>query len=552
MAKAAPHSAHIDSFARDHLPPAEEMPDFIFALPELDYPERLNCVTELVDSWLAKGHGGAPCFRSPETSYSYAEFAALVNRIANVLVAEYGLVPGGRVLLRSPNNPLMAAALFAVMKAGGIAVTSMPLLRARELAFMSDKADVPLALCDYRIVEELDKARASSPSLKTIVPMGGGSGDDLLRRVEKASPDFAACETAAEDICLIAFTSGTTGVPKGAMHNHRDMLATCDTYGKYVLEARMSDVFIGSPPLAFTFGLGGGALFPLRVGASSILLEQAGPDRLLEAFRALKPTVCFTAPIAYRALLGKLQEGDVASLRVCVSAGEALPKATWEAWHKATGIEILDGIGSTEMLHIFIGAPVGSIRPGATGIPVPGYEAKLVDEEGRDLPRGSTGLLAVRGPTGCRYLADERQRNYVREGWNFTGDTYRLDEDGYYWHQARSDDMIVSAGYNIAGPEVEAALLIHPAVLECAVVGAPDPAHDTTVVKAYVVTRPDQETGEALEQALKEHVRREIAPYKCPRLITFIAALPRTESGKVQRFVLRQRAKAEAAEEASR
>ena len=336
------------------------------------------------------------------------------------------------------------------------------------------------------------------------------------------------------------------------MHNHRDLLATCDTYGKYVLEPRTEDVFIGSPPLAFTFGLGGGALFSLRVGASSILLEQAGPDRLIEAIRTLKPTVCFTAPIAYRAMLGKLQKGDVASLRVCVSAGEALPKATWEAWHQATGIEILDGIGSTEMLHIFIGAPVGKIKPGSTGIPVPGYEAKLVDDEGRDLPRGSVGLLAVRGPTGCRYLADQRQRNYVRSGWNFTGDTYRQDEDGYFWHQARSDDMIVSAGYNIAGPEVEGALLSHPAVLECAVVGAPDPAHDTTVVKAYVVTRPGAQSGEALASALQEHVRAEIAPYKYPRLIAFVDALPRTESGKVQRFVLRERAKAEAAQEPAR
>ncbi|SEE63140.1 2-aminobenzoate-CoA ligase [Rhizobiales bacterium GAS188] len=552
MTRTEAYTAHIDHFARDHLPPPEQMPEFVFTLPELHYPDRLNSVSELLDSWLAKGHGAQPCFRSLQTSYSYAEFAALVNRIANVLVAKFGLVPGGRVLLRSPNNPVMAAALFAVMKAGGIAVTSMPLLRARELAFMSDKAQVTLALCDYRFLDELEKAKQNSPILDRIVPMGGQGSDDLMRLAETASPQFTACATAAEDICLIAFTSGTTGVPKGAMHNHRDLVATCDSYGRHVLQPRKSDVFIGSPPLAFTFGLGGGALFSLRVGASSILLEQAAPDKLIEAIRTLKPTVCFTAPIAYRAMLGRLQPGDVDSLRVCVSAGEALPKATWEAWHDATGIEILDGIGSTEMLHIFIGAPVGKIRPGSTGIPVPGYEAKIVDEEGNELPRGSVGLLAVRGPTGCRYLADHRQTNYVRNGWNYTGDTYRLDEDGYYWHQARSDDMIVSAGYNIAGPEVEAALLTHPAVLECAVVGAPDFAHDTTVVKAYVVPRPGQQPGEALVGILQDHVKTEIAPFKCPRLITFIEALPRTESGKVQRFVLRERAKAEAAEGVTR
>jgi 2-aminobenzoate-CoA ligase len=548
----APDMAHVDPFAREHLPPTAEMPDFIFTLPELRYPERLNCATELLDGWLAKGHGARPCFRSLDASLSYAEFAALVNRIANVLVTDYGLVPGGRVLLRSPNNPLMAAALFAVMKAGGIAVTSMPLLRAKELAYMSDKAKVALALCDHRFLEELEKAKLSSPGLARIVPVGGQSSEDLTRRIEKASADFTACPTGAEDICLIAFTSGTTGVPKGAMHNHRDMLATCDTYGKYVLEPRASDVFIGSPPLAFTFGLGGGALFSLRVGASSILLEQAAPDKLIEAIRALKPTVCFTAPIAYRAMLSKLQPDDVASLRICVSAGEALPKATWEAWKEATGIEILDGIGSTEMLHIFIGAPAGKIKPGSTGIPVPGYEAKIVDEEGRELPRGSTGRLAVRGPTGCRYLADPRQTSYVRNGWNFTGDTYRLDEDGYYWHQARSDDMIVSAGYNIAGPEVEGALLSHPSVLECAVVGAPDPAHHTTIVKAYVVLRQGEAANDALVATLQDHVRSEIAPFKYPRIISFVEALPRTESGKVQRFVLRERAKAEAGKGAAK
>jgi len=548
----ARYTAHVDSFARDHLPPPEEMPDFVFTLPELDYPDRLNCVSELIDSWLAKGHGRAPCFRSPDTTFSYAEFAALVNRIANVLVAEHGLVPGGRVLLRSPNNPLMAAALFAVIKAGGIAVTSMPLLRAKELAFMSEKAQVKLALCDHRFLEELDRAKLASPRLEAVVPMGGTGADDLMRAVERAPAGFDACPTAAEDICLIAFTSGTTGVPKGAMHNHRDLMATCDTYGKYVLKPRKSDIFIGSPPLAFTFGLGGGALFALRVGASSILLEQAAPDKLIEAIRSLRPTVCFTAPIAYRAMLGKLQAGDLASLRICVSAGEALPKATWEVWHRATGIEILDGIGSTEMLHIFIGAPAGKIKPGSTGLPVPGYEAKLVGEDGRDLPRGSVGLLAVRGPTGCRYLADSRQTIYVRQGWNFTGDTYRLDEDGYFWHEARSDDMIVSAGYNIAGPEVESALLSHPAVLECAVVGAPDLVRGTTIVKAYVVPRPGHEPGEALAARLQEHVKAEIAPFKSPRAIAFVQALPRTESGKVQRFVLRERAKAEASEGSTR
>jgi 2-aminobenzoate-CoA ligase len=352
---------------------------------------------------------------------------------------------------------------------------------------------------------------------------------------------FTACDTASDDVCLIAFTSGTTGEPKGTMHFHRDMLAVCDTYGRHVLRASPEDRFIGSPPIAFTFGLGGLVLFPFHIGAATVLLEKAPPEVLIAAIEQYRASVCFTAPTAYRAMLGKLAAHDASSLRKCVSAGEALPKATFDAWHAATGLKLMDGIGATEMMHIFIGAPEEAIRPGSTGIPVPGYEAKLVDDEGRDLPRGATGRLAVRGPTGCRYLADERQMKYVQAGWNLTGDTYRQDEDGYFWYQARSDDMIVSAGYNIAGPEVEAALLTHPAVAECGVVGAPDEARGM-IVKAYVVLTGGALGDAALAQALQDHVKQSIAPYKYPRAVEFVAQLPKTETGKLRRFALRQMA----------
>ncbi len=452
------------------------------------------------------------------------------------------MIPGNRVLLRAPNTNLMVAAYLAVIKAGGIAVATMPLLRARELGIIIDKARIDLALCDHRLLADLEAAGRTRDGLR-IVAMGGATEDDLLALMARATDDFDACATRADDVCLIAFTSGTTGEPKGTMHFHRDMLATCDTYGAHVLRARKDDVFIASPPIAFTFGLGAAVLFPLRVGASTILLEQASPEPLLDAIRTLRPTVCFTAPTAYRAMLGTMRPGDVASLRICVSAGETLPKPTWDAWHAATGIPIMDGIGSTEMLHIFIGAPVEKVRPGATGIPVPGYEAKLIDAHGNDLPRGSTGRLAVRGPTGCRYLADARQTDYVQNGWNITGDTYYQDADGYFWFQARSDDMILSSGYNISGPEVEAALLTHPDVAECAVVGAPDAARGM-IAKAYVVLRHPDAAGPDLLRALQDHVKAEIAPYKYPRAIEFVVSLPRTGTGKLQRFVLRQRAAA--------
>jgi 2-aminobenzoate-CoA ligase len=452
------------------------------------------------------------------------------------------LIPGNRVLLRAPNTPLMVAAYLAVVKAGGIAVATMPLLRARELRTVIDRSRVSLALCDHRLLDELQAAEHSRAGPR-IIAMGGAGENDLLAMMARESGTFAACATRADDVCLIAFTSGTTGEPKGTMHFHRDMLATCDTYGAHVLRPRADDVFIGSAPIAFTFGLGAAVLFPLRVGASSILLEQASPDQLLDAIRTLRPTVCFTAPTAYRAMRGKLRPGDVTSLRICVSAGETLPKPTWDAWHAATGIQIMDGIGSTEMLHIFIGAPVGQIRPGATGIPVPGYEAKLIDDAGNDLPRDSIGRLAVRGPTGCRYLADQRQTQYVQNGWNVTGDTYRQDADGYFWFQARSDDMIVSSGYNISGPEVEVALLSHPAVVECAVVAAPD-AERGMIAKAYVVLQPTESPGREMVRNLQEHVKAQIAPYKYPRAIEFVTSLPRTGTGKLQRFALRQQAAA--------
>ena len=533
-------SAHVDTFARDNLPPRAQWPDFLFGLPELNYPDRINCAVELLDRRIAAGDGDRPCLISPTESLSYAQLAERVNRIANVLTRDLGLLPGHRVLLRGPNNPMMVAAYLAVIKAGGIVVATMPLLRAKEIAYPITKARIRLALCDHRLAEDMEKARPLAGELEHVVYWGSGAPDALEALMAKPGYEtFAACDTASDDVCLIAFTSGTTGEPKGTMHFHRDMLATCDSYGRHVLRADARDRFMGSPPLAFTFGLGGLVLFPLHVGAATILLERAGPDDLLAAAAKFGATVCFTAPTAYRAMLAKLGEHDISSLRKCVSAGETLPQATFDAWHAATGIKILDGIGATEMLHIFIGSPEHEIRPGATGRPVPGYEARVVDAGGNEVPPNTLGRLAVRGPTGCRYLADKRQRTYVCDGWNITGDTYLMDADGYFWYQARSDDMIVSAGYNIAGPEVETALLAHPAIAECGVVGAPD-AERGQIVKAYVVLRPGHTGDAALTKLLQDYVKANIAPYKYPRAIEYVAALPRTQTGKLQRFELRR------------
>jgi 2-aminobenzoate-CoA ligase len=542
-------TAHVDTFARDNLPPEKLWPDMIFTRPEHQYPERLNCVSSFLDSWIVEGHGDAPCIFTPDRSYTYRDLHDLVNRIANVLVHELGLVPGGRVLLRSANSPMMVAAYLAVIKAGGIAVATMPLLRAKEISYPIKKAQISLALCEHGLADEMEKTKVVSPELKRVLYWGTQGPDSLDTMIADASPDFTAVDTAADDVCLIAFTSGTTGDPKGTMHFHRDMLAVCDGFARNILCASASDRFVSTAPLAFTFGFGG-VLFPLHIGASFVVLEKTTPDNLVAAIEQFRATICFTAPTAYRAMLPLIQKHDVASLRKCVSAGEALSRTTFDAWLKATGIKLIDGIGSTEMLHIFISATEDEIRPGSTGRPVPGYEAKVVDELGNDAPPGTIGRLAVRGPTGCRYLADERQRKYVLNGWNLTGDAYMMDEEGYFWYQSRSDDMIVSAGYNIAATDVEAALQTHDSVAECGVIGVPDEARGM-IVKAFVVLRRGIVGTDGLVSTLQEHVKREIAPYKYPRAIEFVSELPRTASGKLQRFMLHAVAAGESAQDAT-
>ncbi len=533
-------SGHVDSFCRDNLPAADQQPQFLFSLPELVYPERLNCASAFIDQHVAAGRGHAPCLICDARTWTYAELLEKVNRIANVLTRDLGMVPGNRVLLRSANTPMLVAATFAVIKAGGIVVCTMPMLRAKELRYPLAKARIGIALCDNALKDELQKAISTADHPVTLACWGdGGMIDALMDKPEYAH--FDTVDTASDDVCLIGFTSGTTGEPKGTMHFHRDLLAICDTYSKHVLKPLPSDRFIGSPPLAFTFGLGGLVLFPLRIGASAVLLESAPPEQLMGAIAAHRATICFTAPTAYRVMLGKLCEHDLSSLRICVSAGEALPLATFEAWKAATGLPLMDGIGATEMLHIFISAPEGHIRPGSTGLAVPGFEATVLDAKGNAVPAGTIGRLAVRGPTGCRYLADDRQSKYVEQGWNITGDSYIRDAEGYFWYQARSDDMIVSAGYNIAGPEVESCLLTHPAVAECGVVGQPD-ADRGMIVKAFVVLGPGHHGAPALTRALQDYVKAEIAPYKYPRAIAYVAALPRTNTGKLQRFELRRMA----------
>jgi 2-aminobenzoate-CoA ligase len=533
-------NAHVDTFAREHLPPKELWPVMkAIGIPDLDYPASLNAAVELLDRHVESGSGARPCLRTGNDIWSYQKLFQYSNRIANLLVGR-GLLPGERVLLRDANSPMLAACWFAVIKAGGIAVTTMSQIRAQELVAIVNKARIKYALCEKGLAQELVTAQGLAPALEKIIIYENPNGAELPPLLDDYSAEFVNVETSQDDIALIAFSSGTTGEPKATVHFHRDLLAVCDTFSKYVLKPRADDIFCGSPPLAFTFGLGGLLLFPMRVGASTLLLPKVTGESLLAAIERHRCTICFTAPTLYRNMLEFVPRFDLASLKKCVSAGERLPLAAFEAWRIATGLQIIDGIGSTEMLHIFISAAEDEIRPGATGKPVPGYDAMVVDESGRPVPANTSGRLAVRGPTGCRYLnAPDSQSKYVKEGWNITGDFYRVDDDGYFWYEGRTDDLIVSAGYKISPIEIEAALMGHPKIVECAVIGTPSEERGE-IVKAFVVLKHGTPADDLLRRELQDYVKSQIAPYKYPRAIEFVTELPHSSTGKLQRSRLRE------------
>ncbi|MFF0945622.1 AMP-binding protein [Kocuria sp. CPCC 205300] len=536
-------SAHQDTFARDNLPPAEQWPVLEFTLPELQYPDRLNAASALIDGAVEAFGPDRPALHTPDgETWSYGELQRRADQVAQVLTEDLGVVPGNRVMLRAPNNPWLVASWLGVLKAGAVVVTTMPILRAEEVRHLVERTRSTVLLSDARFLADLAPAVGRDVRL---VPVGGDSADDLVQRCAAKPGEFEAVPTAADDVALLGPTSGTTGVPKITMHFHRDVLANADTFARHVLRPRADDVFAGSPPLAFTFGLGGLVVFPLRFGASSLLTERNTPLELAQLVHDHGVTVLFTAPTAYRAVLKENREDLLRGLRVAVSAGEHLPAQTWREVRERTGLELVNGIGATELLHVFISAAGEDIRPEATGRPVPGYRATILDDEGHELGPGRMGRLAVIGPTGCRYLNDERQLNYVVDGWNVTGDTFLQDEDGYFLYQARTDGMIVSAGYNIGGPEVENAVNLHPDVVESAVVGRPDPQRGS-VVCAFVVLRRGVTADDAKRRELQDFVKATIAPYKYPRDVRFVDELPRNPSGKLQHFRLRQRIEQEA------
>jgi 2-aminobenzoate-CoA ligase len=533
-------SAQIDRFVHDRLPPPPMWPQLRYDRPELQLPSQANLVEELLDKAVQRGWGGRACLRSNDEVLTYAQVLQRVDGIARVLVEDLALVPGNRVLLRGGNSIGMALAWLAVVKTGLVAVATMPLLRARELGDIIERSQPAVALCDARLFDELDQARRQHAVVREVVVFNTPAAHSLEHRAARTSTGLAPCRTAADDIAMMAFTSGTTGRPKAAVHTHRDVLAACEAWPRHVLRATPEDIVVGSPPLAFTFGLGGLLVFPLWAGASVFFPDGPyNPEGMVRQIAAIGATICYTAPTFYRQMAPFARQHGVGRLRICVSAGEALPDATRQLWRQATGIELLDGIGATEMFHIFISAAGGEVRRGAIGKTVPGYSAKVVDDHGNEVARGTVGSLAVIGPTGCKYLDDPRQSNYVRDGWNYPGDAFVQDDDGYFFYQARADDMIITAGYNVGGPEVEDALLRHPAVAECGVIGKPDDERGM-IVKAFCVLKPGHAGDAAMVKRLQDHVKATIAPFKYPREIEFLAALPRTETGKLQRFKLRQ------------
>ena len=529
-------SAHVDRFVRDGMPPPEQWPDLIFETPELQFPEQLNAAVALLDNAVRDGHGDRPAMIGEGIRWSYREIQRRVDQLAHLPTENMELVPGNRVLLRGANSPWLAVCWLAVWKAGGVAVGTMSLLRAKELKQIVDLAQVSHALCEVSLAEELMAAQAACPSLRTIMYYGDA---EFETRLADKPDGFAAVDTAADDPALIAFTSGTTGIPKGCIHAHRDVMAMCEVFPRHCLRPDASDVFIGTPPLAFTFGLGGLLCFPMWARACTVLLERLTPDALLAAMARHRATICFTSPTAYRQMTGRVGDHDLGQLKKCVAAGEPLSTAMRDEWRSATDIQIHDGIGGTEVIHMYIASGPADYRVGAIGKVLPGYRARVVDENMRPVPVGETGWLAIKGPTGCRYLADDRQARYVRDGWNLTGDTFHMDADGYYYYHARNDDIIITSGYNVASPEVESVLLEHPAVAECGVIGVPDPDRGQ-ILKAFVVLKPGVRGDQAMIRELQDHVKQHAAPYKYPRAISFVAALPRTENGKLQRYKLKE------------
>ena len=540
MNQTAAPSVQTDRFVHDRLPPQEQWPQMRYDLPELNIPAQANLVDVLFDRVEKDGLSGRPFLRSDKITLSYADASERVNRIAQVLTQDLQLVPGNRVLLRGGNTIGMALAWLGVVKAGLVAVATMPLLRAKELGEIIAKSQATVALCDAALLPELQAAQGLNPTLMTIVPFNLNEPDSLAVRSAGKDGRFAPCPTAADDIAMMAFTSGTTGTPKAAVHTHRDVLAACEAWPRHVLKATPDDIVMGSPPLAFTFGLGGMLIFPMWAGASVYYPGIAyTPEAMVKLINDVGATICYTAPTFYRQMAAFAKQHGMPTLRTCVSAGEGLPDATRQLWKEATGIEMTDGIGATEMFHIFISSAGPDVRRGAVGKVVPGYTAKVVDDDGHEVARGTLGKLAVIGPTGCKYLSDVRQANYVKGGWNYPGDAFVQDADGYFFFQARADDMIITSGYNVGGPEVEDALLKHPAVAECAVIGVPDDERGM-VVKAFVVLKPGQPADETTTKLLQDHVKASLAPFKYPRQVEFVSNLPRTETGKLQRFKLRQ------------
>ena len=533
-------TAHIDTFSRDNLPKKSGQPDFL--LSEYNYPDFLNASEELTDVMVGKGFGDNTALIGNGRRRTYKELTDWTNKLANALVENYGVQPGNRILIRSANNPAMVACWLAATKVGAVVVNTMPMLRSGELDKIIDKAKISYALCDSRLLVELNKSFKKSKYLKYLIAFDGTANhsSELDEAALEKSVKFKSVKTGRDDVALLGFTSGTTGEPKATMHFHRDLMIIADGYAKEVLKVDDKDIFVGSPPLAFTFGLGGLAIFPLRYGATATLLEDASPPNMIKIIQKYKATICFTAPTAYNAMLLAMEEGvDLSSLRAAVSAGETLPASVYKNWLKKTGKPMLDGIGATELLHIFISNRFDDHKESCTGKPIKGYEAKIVDENMKELPIGKIGKLAIRGPTGCRYLSDDRQSDYVIDGWNITGDSFHMDNNGYFYFAARNDDMIISSGYNIAGPEVEASLMSHEAIFECAVIGYPDKERGF-IVQAHVVLNDNYVGDESLKKVLQDYVKNNIAPFKYPRSIIFIDALPKTKTGKIQRFILRK------------
>ena len=542
----------------EYLPPEEMRPEKVYSIPEVqDYPARLNPARELLDRNVEEGRGGKPALLFQDRVITYGALAEQANRLGNVL-ASHGVEEEDRVVILSPNQPLSLVANFAALKLGAVPVPASPLLSPPEVSWVINNSEARALLVHTAMLPLVEKARpefSSEPVVLGLAPpsdeLSKADVESVLPLMEKADAALEAVLREKDRVGILLYTSGTTGKPKGVVHLVEEILAVADTFGHYGWKLRDDDVVFSPAPLAFAAGYGAMAIIPFRFGAAVSIMPRFEPEAAFETVQQHHATVLTILPTSYRKMLqveGAEKRFDLSSVRMCTGGGEALTAETYGQWLDRFGLEIFEGFGTTEMFYVFVSVAVTEkAKPGSIGTPVPGYEVKVVSEEGNEVGPGEIGRMVAKGPTGTLYwrpqeengrLMESQRHAVVGKGWNVVGDYLYGDEDGYFWFVSREDDLIKSSGYRIGPEEIEMVILKHPAVADAGVIGVPDPVRGQNT-KAFVVLTEGYAPSGELKQEIIDFCRNDIAVYKLPREVEFVETLPRTVTGKLLRRVLR-------------